>query len=186
MDNCLYTVLFPTDYDISGLLSLGFNELPWAASVSPSGKKFRMLQLDLREMSLLRLLTTSYPGNSKKSISYVEAIQWMKKLLVAFHDFESDRELFEKTIAILGIEEDCTSKELVIRESITEAIQVVAGKSEKNRVMMRALQLTYIDRIGSNEIVAERLHLSISTFYRYVKTGIEKVALQFVNNNGSP
>lgn len=186
MDNCLHTVLLPTDYEISGLLSLGFNELPWAASVSPSGKKFRMLQLDLREMSLFRLLTTSYPGSSKISISHLEAVQWTKKLLVSFHEFESDRELFEKTITILGIEDDCDSKEKAIQAYIKETMQEIAGRTEKDRVMMRALRLMYIDQIGSNEIVAERLHLSISTFYRYVKNGIEKLSLQFVNKNGSP
>lgn len=184
MDNCLYTVLLPTDYEISGLLALGFNELPWATSVSPSGKEFRMLQLDLREISLLRLLTTSYPDNPKKDISPLEAIQWTKKLLVSFHDFESDRILFEKTIAILGVEEDCNMK--AIQEYIKESIQEVAKRTDKDRVMMRVLQLTYIEPFGSNEMVAERLHLSISTFYRYSKNGIEKLTLHLLNKNGSP
>lgn len=183
MDECLYSVLFPTDYDISGLLSLGFLELPWAASASPSGKRFRMLQLDVREISLLRLLTTSYPGNSRTSINHVVAIQWTKKILMSFHDFESDRALFEQTIAILEIEG--ASKNQAIRAHIRTAIEEVAKRTDKDRVMMRALQLTYIDCIGPNEIVAERLHLSISTFYRYIKNGIEKLALQLVNTSES-
>lgn len=186
MDNCLYTVLFPTDYDISGLLSLGFSELPWAASVSPSGKKFRMLQLDLREMSLLRLLTTSYPNKSSKSLTHVEAIEWMKKTLVSFHDLAFDRDLLEKAIVILGKNDDVVLDEQTIRSHIQHALQKVASKSEKDQLLMRILQLTYIDCIGSNEIVAERLHLSISTFYRYLKNGIEKLAQQLIYSSSTP
>ncbi len=47
--------------------------------------------------------------------------------------------------------------------------------------MMRSLELYYIDRIGTNEIVAERLHLSISTYYRYVREGVEKLAAYMLN-----
>lgn len=185
MDNCLCTVLIPTDYDISGLLKLGFNELQWAASASPTGKQFRMLQLDLREMSLLRLLTTSYPGKAKRSVTHLEAVQWTKKILASFHDFEFDRELLEQSVTILGKEDDFLPDVQIIRNHIHFTLQEVAGKSEKDRVMMRALQLTYIDRIGSNEVIAERLHLSISTFYRYIKNGIENVALQLISKSGA-
>ncbi|GAB2534773.1 hypothetical protein [Gracilibacillus alcaliphilus] len=179
MDNCLCTVMFPTDYDVSGLMSLGFKELPWGSSVSPSGKKFRMLQVDFREISLLQLLTTSYPVKTKKSIPISEGIQWMKKLLLSFYDFESDSELFEETMAIIGIKNDATSGK-TIRLSIKDAIKEIGSRTEKDRMMMRSIELTYIDRIGSNEIAAERLHLSTSTYYRYVRKGIEKLALQFI------
>src|SRR5699024_6514103 len=67
MDTSLCTFMCASDYDVSGLLSLGLNELPWAASESPSGKKFRMLQGDSRSISLLQLLTTPYPMKSKKT-----------------------------------------------------------------------------------------------------------------------
>lgn len=180
IDNVLCTVMFPTDYEVSALKSLGFKELPWAASVSPSGKKFRMLQMDFREVSLLQLLTTSYPIKTKKSISIQEASQWMKKLLLSFYDFESDSELLEETIAVIDIKDDANSGKK-IRLSIQNAMKEIGTRTEKDRVMMRLIELTYIDRIGSNELVAERLHLSISTYYRYVRKGIEKLALHFIS-----
>lgn len=180
MDNCLNTVLLPTHYDISGLLSIGFVELPWAASVSPSGKEFRLLQLDVREMSLMRLLTTSYPGNESKSITHLEVIQWTKKALASFHDMDMD--VRKQAAMIITQDEHQIPDEQVIRSALQLAMEQVANKSEKNRLMMRTLQLSYIECIGSNEIVAQRLHLSISTFYRYMKMGIQKVAQQLLQN----
>lgn len=182
MDNVLCTVMFPTDYDVSGLISLGLKELPWAASVTPSGKKFRMLQGDFREISLLQFLTTSYPVQTKKTIPIEEAIQLMKKLLLSFYDFESDSELLEEIIAVIDMKDGANSGK-VIRDSIQDAIKEIGRRTEKDRIMMRLIELTYIERIGSNEVVAERLHLSISTYYRYVKKGIEKIALQFISRN---
>ena len=180
MDNVLCTVMFPTDYDVSGLMSLGLKELPWAASVTPSGKKFRMLQGDFRKISLMQLLTTSYPIKTKKTPPIHEVIQLLKKLLTSFYDFESNPELLKEAIAIIEIEDDANNGE-VIRQMIRSAMKEIGSRSEKDRLKMRLIELYYIDKIGSNEIVAERLHLSISTYYRYVKKGIEKIALQFIN-----
>lgn len=182
MDNCLCTVMFPTDYDVSGLKSLGFEELPWAASVTPSGKKFRMLQADFREETLLQLLTTSYPIKTKKAIPLKEAIQLIKKLLLSFDDFESNHELLKELIAFINRNEEVTSAE-TIRTAMKDAMEVIASRTEKDGLMMHAIELTYIERIGTNEVVAERLHLSISTYYRYVRKGIEKISLHFINRN---
>ena len=188
MDNYLCTVMFPTDYDISGLLSLGLKELPWAASVTSSGKKFRMLQVDLRKVSLLkllttsRLLTTSYPIKTKKNISIQEMIQLMKKLLPSFHDFESNPALLKEAIEVMEIEmKDEIDYGDSIRRFIKDSIKEIEFETEKERLMIRALELSYIDRIGTNELVAERLHLSISTYYRYINRGIEKLALQLIH-----
>lgn len=180
MEPCLHTILLPTDYDISGLLSLGFVELPWAASSSPTGKLFRMLQLDARDLSFIHLLTTSYPGKTMKKTTQMEAIQWLKPLLVAYHDFEVDDALTKKTRDLLAFEEEVLSIGPQVREHIQNAMQMIANRSDKERMMMQAIQFSYIDQLGSNEIAAERLHLSISTYYRYLKTGIEKLALQLL------
>lgn len=179
MDNCLCTVMFPTDYDVSGLISLGFKEVTWAAAVTPTGKKFRMLQVDFREVSLLQLLTTSYPTKYKKTITLQEVIQLVKKLLLSFYDIESNSELLKEAVEILDIVDDTTSAD-TIRLAVKDAVEIIGGRTEKDRLMMRTIELTYIDRIGTNEIVAERLHLSISTYYRYIRSGIEKIAVQLI------
>lgn len=180
MDNCLCTVMFPTDYDVSGLMSLGFKELPWAASISPSGKKFRMLQVDFREKPLLQLLTTSYSVQANKAPSVPEAIQCVKKLLISFYDFEFDTELLEKAKAIIGIMDAVTGGNEV-RLAIKDAMKEIGSRTEKDQLIMRSIELTYIERIGTNEIVADRLHLSTSTYYRYIRKGIEKLALHFIS-----
>lgn len=179
MDNYLCTVMFPTDYDVSGLISLGLKELPWAASVTPSGKKFRMLQGDFREVSIMQFLTTSYPIKTKKAIPIKEVIQLMKKLLLSFYELESKPALIKEAMEIIDSKDDASSGK-VIRQVIKDAMKEIGSRTEKDRTMMRLIELYYIDRIGSNEIVAERLHLSISTYYRYVRKGIEKLALEFI------
>lgn len=69
----------------------------------------------------------------------------------------------------------------MIRSEIRKAMKEIESWSERDRLMMRSLELYYIDRIGTNEIVAERLHLSISTYYRYVREGVEKLAAYMLN-----
>src|SRR5699024_7022899 len=108
-----------------------------------------------------------------------EAIQLIKKLLLSFYDFESNPELLKETTAVINSKDDATSAD-TIRIAMKDAMAEIASRTEKDRLMIRAIELTYIDRIGTNEVVAERLHLSISTYYRYVSKGIEKLALQFI------
>src|SRR5699024_2148749 len=162
------------------LLSLGLEDLPWAASASPSGTQFRMLHGAFRDVSLLQVLTRSYPSKNKTTIAVQEGSQLIKKVLLSSYVFESNAELRDVAGDVIFSKDDMASGES-IRLSIKGAINEIKSRTETDRVMMRAIELYYIDRIGSNEIVAEHLYLSISTYYRYVRKGIEKLALQFVN-----
>jgi hypothetical protein len=178
MDQCLCTVMFPTDYDVSGLLSLGCKEIPWAAAVTPSGKKFRMLQGDFRDVSIMQLLTTSYPIKQRKALPQKEAVSFMKRILHSFHDIDTDSDLLDEVAAMMGQHPNDLSGD-TIRHAIKRELQKIEIRSEKDRLKMRAIELYYMERVGTNEVVAERLHLSISTYYRYVREGIEKLAFEF-------
>ena len=179
VDPCLITMMLPADYDVSALLALGYKIIPWARAITPKGKTFNCLQADFRDVPFYRVVTMGYPLKKKKRLPVQDGAEVMKKLLRSFYVFETDPELFVKVRKVIGTAEEVDGD--MIRSEIRKAMKEIESWSERDRLMMRSLELYYIDRIGTNEIVAERLHLSISTYYRYVREGVEKLAAYMLN-----
>jgi len=180
MKRRLYTLTSPIENHLLGLMSLGFVKFPNGEYVSPSGTKYPLLQLDLRNTDLFQLLFAQSIKGSKNLYTFKERVDFVKKLLISFNELESDTLLVQSLRQLLNIQEwqeDLHAITASIRTIVKQAIKEIGEKSEKNAVKMRALTLTYLESATTNELVASRLHLSTSTYYRYLKSGIEKLTM---------
>lgn len=181
----LFTLVTPIENHMLGLLSLGFVRLPWADYMSPTGLKFYVLQLDVRKNDLVHQLFDR--ASTTRTIPAKELHALMKQLLAQYHQLESD-ESFMEQLRHSGIfkivhTDDAGTVAARARKAVQEALQEFAQKSQKNQLMCRILDLFYIKQIGTHENVADRLNLSLSTYYRHLRKAIELIATHLLNRN---
>lgn len=108
----------------------------------------------------------------------------IKQLLAHYHQLESNESLMEQLrlspICTIDHHEEVGAIASHIRHAVQEALHEIAQKSQKNEQVCRILSLFYIEQVGTHEIVADRLHLSISTYYRYLRRAIELLTMYFM------
>ena len=80
-----------------------------------------------------------------------------------------------------GLESTPLARAKALRHLLIELVEELRGEEGrpcKTRRWYRVLYHTYLQRKESNEAVAERLNLAMSTFYRHLKQGREMVTVQ--------
>jgi len=181
MHRKLFTLITPVENHMSGLLSLGFVRLHLADYESAAGEKYYVLQLDTRNIDLYQILFGLFPV--KQTMPHQDAVVHVKEMLMHIHNLESEELLLQRLKVLLHITDDCDSREVasIARTATHEALRHLEKGSETNAIMARSIELAYFQR-SSHEEIAEYLHLSLSTFYRYLRKGIERVALFFITH----
>lgn len=160
--------------------AMGFKIVPGSKSY------FRGLEidgqiLDLDSIGVENWLEAVVTGRKPpESLSRAEFERALQDVLLNWRD---DAALAGSPLATLTESGVDATDQLVagaLREVISAAIETgSASSTDDQQLAFRALQLAYIDKIGSHEAVAERLAVSRSTFYRLLKRGISAVADRF-------
>jgi hypothetical protein len=77
---------------------------------------------------------------------------------------------------MLGLEQDLEGVRL--QRLLTEQVELLARSltGVEQQQAVHALRDYYLNRVGSQEVVAERLHLARATFYRRLHLGWELLA----------
>ncbi len=174
----LFTFITPIEHHVTALTALGFTELDWANYESPDGYRNHVMQLDLRSVDLVPLLFSQ--AFVKPSLSYKETTYYVKEMLIHVHELEHYESL-PQLKRVLNLAEDCENNEVAsyAYQAIIKAIRQLEQTSDRNKIAIRTIDYAYIQRISSNEEIALRMHVSLSTFYRYQRIGIELLALYF-------
>lgn len=175
----LFTIITPEKNHLFGLLSLGFIRLRWADCKVPGRPKYYVVQQDARRKDLFHLLLEQYAA--KPSLTLKERIKIVKQMLVQYHELESDESLLLQLKTILHMPEDRSAGEIAsnARQATVKGLRHLAKSSPKHQPAVQAIDYTYIQRVSTNEEIAIRMHLSLSTYYRYLRNGIELLALYF-------
>ncbi|TYP76505.1 ATP-binding protein [Paenibacillus methanolicus] len=164
--------------------SLGFRRLPSADARCADGTPMHAYRLDLREKNLFEPLAIQPPNAPPDSISPREAASLLKKALMNAHALESDPKLRQSLDQWEAIKRRRNlldgSMASAVREAVTECLAKMSEGAEEERLQAQAIRLSYMHRIGTHEVVASRLCLSLSTYYRYLKKGFERVAHELI------
>ena len=179
-------------YLIGGLLSLGFERIPSADYRAHNGENWVALQLNLKDNDFLMLLDKFFESAMGKhpAFSKEDMKDFVKKALVHFESLEQENDILERFIAILpknlSNEFDIEGNSLatVLRKYLLDSMEEMKADRKGETELIRIIQLAYIDKIGPHGVIAIRLNLSISTYYRYLKKAIEKLALHFCQTTG--
>ena len=179
-------------YYIRGLLSLGFERIPSADYRADNGENWVAMQLNLKDSDFLNLLDKIFETSMEKypAFSKEEMKSFVKKALEHFESLEQENDLLERFIAILprnvsnGIDKGGNSLAAVLRKHLLDSLEKMKADRKGETELIRIIQLAYIDKIGPHGVIANRLNLSISTYYRYLKKATEKLTLHFCQTTG--
>jgi DNA-directed RNA polymerase specialized sigma subunit len=69
------------------------------------------------------------------------------------------------------------------RKKLVTIIEQMEQGSEEEQIYSSILKLAYIQKSLKHEGIADRLNLSLSTYYRYIKKAIEKTAYYLMKDN---
>ncbi|MFC4099356.1 ATP-binding protein [Paenibacillus xanthanilyticus] len=171
----LLFVSFPYYADV--FASLGFKRVVASDARCEDGGQLHAYRLDLR---LSEPLSVQPPHTPTNSMTLQEAAALLKKALLNPHALESDPKLLRSLDQWEAIKRRMDSLEsslaCAVRQAVSECLAKMGDGTEEERLQAQAIRLSYLQKIGTHEVVAARLCLSLSTYYRYLKKGFERVA----------
>lgn len=163
---------------------IGFEPIPWADSYI-HGVQHKAFLLDLRTEDYATKLDRMFTANSGTDqisasiLTAEEAYSSAKQLLNNYHYLEKNPEF----IAFVGSHMKINSALLtvneylpLIQEQTDRVLNLMDSGIKEEQTFGRILRLAYIQKIGSHEMVAERLKIPQATYYRHLRKGITRFA----------
>lgn len=176
----LITTLTPLPYFAGIYASLGFKRLLWADSRYTGDTPAVAYQMDFRGMELTEPLTgPSARSEQQAALNRQEVAALLKKALSLPPSAESEE---GQWMALLGLER--IKKRAVqegsaaagIRKAVSECLDRMNGGTEEEQLQAKTVRLAYLQKVGTHDVVASRLNLSPSTYYRYLKKALDRLA----------
>jgi hypothetical protein len=165
----------------------GFEPQLWADGITEHGTKYRAFSLDLTEEDFFTKLDRSLSDKSvihekSREISSKEAVPKLKMILKDWAELPLKPALYETYFQLFphrkSSEEDGSMERqgFYVQQDIKNGIDLLTGgDDERDEVYGKILKYTYIQRTRPQERVAERLNLSMATYYRYLNKALERL-----------
>jgi hypothetical protein len=167
------TMMMPSVEFIEAAKLFGFEAIPQAYYPSTDGCCFHFFRLDARVPEIVGM-----PGDQ------ADATQWLeltKKLLASYSQLELQEPLLRQCQQLWGTTYSLTQLVTYVRNTIKHDWKRLSQGTLKEQSMAQILRHAYLNRIGTHELVTERLDLPSSTYYRHLNKLIREIArsLQF-------
>jgi hypothetical protein len=161
------TMMMPSVEFTEAAKLVGFREVPEAFCPSDDGCSFYFFQLDARQR------TAGNPDPKEASEMWMEIA---KTLLASFKQLELREPVLHQCQRIWGTHYSLSQLVRYVQNTIISEWRRLEHGSPKERKMARILYYAYMQKIGTHEVVAERLGLPSSTYYRYLSKLIREIA----------
>ena len=170
----------------------GFEPITWADTLSVHGTVYRAFALDLSEEDFLSKMDRAFSMGPKKEnktrgISTMEAIPKLKMILKEWGNLPGDSTLYKTYFQLFPNRMKMTdvAKEMkghLVQQDLMASIHsLTEGDNDRERAYGKLLKSIYIQKIRPHERVAERLNLSMATYYRYLNKALERL-VQMLRN----
>jgi hypothetical protein len=180
------------------LTLLGYERIPWADSTSPLGIQYLGYQLDLRAQDLPtnmdRIITMmdrsreDHSASAKQStidirMSIEEALPLVQRILKHYPRIHQVPDLAVAMRVLLKQDHANASAVEIAHQLQTEIHDIIqsltAGTKEEQRYAL-ILKHAYLKKLGTHELVAEHLNLSVPTYYRYLRAAVRELCYRWV------
>ncbi|MEH7178553.1 ATP-binding protein [Neobacillus vireti] len=161
----------------------GFEAAPWSQSKTQSGTEFRGFILDLTKEDYLtkldRLLSSNSIGETLTEAPSTFDINELKTLMKGFSKFPVNPELCEHYIRLFPrrVTLDLSTDNLgeYIQKDIIDGVNQLIGGDDMDATFGKILKYAFIQGIRPHELVAKKINLSLSTYYRYLNKALERI-----------
>lgn len=181
------------------LMLLGYERCPQVDSSSPRGIVYQGYLLDTRSEPLAakihRLLTTdpNAPVAASKATSTIDlqriklslndAVKLVQRALKHYSRLPLQPEMACGLRTLLA-DQSCHTDDDRVGQRLQREIQAIMKRmsegTEEERLYYRILRDAYIRKIGTHEVVAEKLHLSNASYYRHLRTAVRKLSYELI------
>lgn len=166
---------------------LGFQRAPWGDAVSADGIIYSAYKIDLRNENFGKVFdrnieffstVPAFPDTQKK----------IRKLLKHYSHLHNHEDLVRSLTFVLP---EITGMEPIelqayqLQGKIESALDHLSNGPDEDRIFSQIIRYSYIERIGTHELIAERLNLSVPTYYRYLRKAISRLVFVLINHNPS-
>ncbi|WP_066316070.1 AAA family ATPase [Bacillus sp. FJAT-29814] len=162
---------------------LGFDRASWGDAATNAGTEYRAFILDLSDEDMITKFGKK--GTSPvmlEGLSQVEPNSGkdeLKKILKEWSSLYRNRAICEKYYRLFphrkkGREslEDTGS---AIQKDILQAIDFLSSGNDRDALMGKVLKYSYTMGIRPQELVAEKINLSLASYYRYLNKALESL-----------
>jgi hypothetical protein len=161
----------------------GFEPAPWCDGTTKSGTEFRGFILDLSQEDYLskldRLLSKNSIGETLTEPKATYDVGDLKTLMKEYSKFPVNPELSENYIRMFPhrVTFDFTDDNLgkYIQEDILEVVNRLINGEDSDAILGKLLKYAFIQGIRPHELVAKKINLSLSTYYRYLNKALERL-----------
>ena len=161
----------------------GFEAAPWSTGTTNSGTEYRGFILDLTKEDYLskldRLLSKNSIGETLTEPISTYDVKELKTLMKGFLKFPGNPELSEHYIRLFPhrITFDVSIDNLgnFIQKDIVDVVDQLITGEDSEAILGKMLKYAFIQGIRPHELVAKKINLSLSTYYRYLNKAIERL-----------
>lgn len=171
---------------------LGFERAAWGDAISSEGTKYECYQIDLREDNFVTRIernaalqrNDTYTTQVSPIATFDETIPLVKQVFKHYNDLHGHKDIVQSLYRLLFNTTDQVSIESAIyqlQQLIEDMLEQMANKSDEDQRLSKMIRYAYIERIGPHEMIAERMNISIPTYYRHLKKGIHRFVFLLLN-----
>lgn len=171
---------------------IGYERAEWADGWSEDGVHYKGFHIDLRGELLSnridRLLSIRelsreqmrQEADAEPTISLDDTVRLVKQLLKNFGRLPYESNRYKELYSFLNGSGSGRSDEqmaLHLQQWVVQEVEGLEVGKQSTELYGKLLRYAYIQKIGTHEIVAERLNLTVPTYYRYLHSATRKLAL---------
>lgn len=153
----------------------GFERKEWAEATTEAGTEYRTFVLDLTKddfITKLDKLITSRSSAASAQPKEEDGILELKKILKNWKQLAGSPPLSDAYARLFPHRsKTCGS----VQDDILEALARLAETDERDAVLSKLIKLAYIQNIRPHELVAEKLNLSMATYYRHLNKALARL-----------
>lgn len=154
---------------------MAFPRVPWADGVTPRGTTYLAYQ---NGAAVGEAPPAGETRAGRAALSLRDVADWLRPALKCFDRLHLHPKRAEPFRQLVPEWQGLSADGLVSRfhEQVRQTLAAWAEGTEEERLVARILQYAYVQRVGSHNIVAERLHLSLPTYYRHLRLAVFRLA----------
>lgn len=172
---------------------MGFERIPWADGRSAAGEQYHGYALDLRTEEqtakierLVAAQVASPPAAEGPVPTVTEVSSSLRRALRRFDRLHLHPKLVQPLCHLVGGEGADSADALVgrLQQRILQVVDRLAVGTEAERVDGEILRHAFLQKEGSHERAAERLNMSVPTYYRHLRLAVHRLAQEMVRFPG--
>lgn len=134
-------------------------------------------------------MNNTAPNQLAANLSLDDAVKLVQKALKHFHKLPINKDMVLFMLPLLQnqeLQESMNEPDKIARllqEKIRTILLAFSSGNKEQQRYYRILHYAYIQKVGTHEIVAEHLNISIPSYFRYLKSAIRTLAYELINSN---